>query len=74
MDTLSGGEKQRIALARAMVGSPKVYLLDEATSALDAENSYRVEKMLLEEEALVVHVCHKPTEKLRSEYDGEIIF
>lgn len=57
-----------------MVGSPKIYLLDEATSALDAENSYRVEEMLLSEKALVLHVCHKPTEKLRSAYDREIIF
>jgi ATP-binding cassette, subfamily B, bacterial len=44
--SLSGGQRQLIAFARAIVRNPMVLLLDEATNALDAENNQRIGEIL----------------------------
>ena len=43
---LSGGERQKISIARALIKKPKILLLDEATSALDNESESKVNKAL----------------------------
>jgi molybdopterin-binding protein len=60
--TLSGGEKQKVALARALVTEPKVLLLDEPLSALDPETRERMQGELRQIhsriELTVIHVTH----------------
>ena len=59
--TFSGGECQRLALARVLLRRPSVLLLDEATSSLDAENEATVMEVLaqLKEKVTIVFVTHR---------------
>lgn len=58
---LSGGEKQRIALARAMIQKPDLIILDEATSALDLENEARIRDTIdkLHDDITVIVIGHR---------------
>ncbi|MFM8891677.1 MAG: ABC transporter ATP-binding protein, partial [Planctomycetia bacterium] len=63
-DSLSGGEQQRGAIARALVAEPAVVLADEPTGALDSANSRRVVELLMrlvaERGQTVMLVTHDP--------------
>ena len=59
--TLSGGEKQRLAFARLLLHKPDIIVLDEATSALDEKSQDKMMEMVMRElpQATIVSVAHR---------------
>ena len=70
---MSGGQMQRIAIARALVNNPKVVLADEPTGALDSETSVQIMELLkdIAKERLVIMVTHNP--ELAQAYSTRIV-
>ena len=70
---MSGGQMQRIAIARALVNDPDILLADEPTGALDSETSLQVMDLLKEiaKEKLVIMVTHNP--ELAVNYSTRIV-
>lgn len=72
---LSGGEKQRICLARAMYRNKKWLFLDEAFSAINKTNSDRIHQFILSNPDLtVLSIEHKVTKETVSLYDKVLLF
>jgi ABC-type multidrug transport system fused ATPase/permease subunit len=58
---LSGGEKQRLGIARALFTKPKLLVLDESTSALDSESEYKINQTLrkLSKTRNIIVIAHR---------------
>jgi putative ABC transport system ATP-binding protein len=68
-DQLSGGEKQRVCIARAIANQPEVLLLDEPTSSLDLRSAEKIEELLLalrrDQNMTVLWVTHEKEQARR---------
>lgn len=72
--TLSGGEKQRISIARSLLKKSSVLLADEATAALDAQTAHQVSSDLLDLEGMTrIVVTHTLEQALLRRYDGILV-
>ena len=79
---LSGGEQQRLSLARAFVNEPNIILADEPTGNLDCKNSNRIIELIRElhrvKQATIILVTHEPqiakqSQRVLTLEDGKII-
>ena len=71
---LSGGEKQRISIARSLLQKSSVLLADEVTAALDAQTAYQVVSDILRLDSITrIVVTHALAEPLLRQYDGIIV-
>lgn len=69
-NNLSGGQIQRVEIARAILAKRPVLLADEATSALDNDLSLQIHKTLLENSNFaVIEVAHKISKQERAMFD-----
>lgn len=67
---LSGGEKQRISIARSLLKKSQVLLVDEATAALDAQTAFQVSNAILDLKQLTrIVITHSLDENLLKRYD-----
>jgi len=67
LSTISGGQRERIMIARAIVNKPRILFFDEATSALDNKTQQKVSESLEKLQATRVVIAHRLTTVLNAD-------
>lgn len=71
-DNLSGGQKQKVILARTQIHHSQFVLMDEATSAIDSMATKKILEKLLKSDATLILIAHNFDQELRNMFDREI--
>ena len=70
---ISGGQKQRLAIARSLLQKKRIFVVDEGTSALDKKNVAIIERLLLEtKEYTTILITHNMKENTQKYYNQVI--
>ena len=69
--SFSGGQKQRLCIARALLTNPRILILDDSSSALDAETETRIQKTL--DKVMIGRTCFIITHRLRTAMRADVI-
>ena len=73
-NNLSGGEKQRISIARSLIKGAPVLLLDEITSALDEKTAHAINQQIVSlKDKLCIEITHRLDESILKQYDKLIV-
>ena len=71
-DNLSGGQKQKIVLARAQIHNSSMLLIDEGTSAIDSKATKKILEKLLKSDQTIIMIAHNFSKELIEMFDKEI--
>ena len=72
-NNISGGEKQRISIARALLKNADLLIYDEPTSNLDRTTAKEIENILLKENKTCIMITHKLDEELLNKFDEILV-
>ena len=70
---VSGGQRQKIVLARAELNQSDFILIDEATAAVDQDSTKRILKNLLKTNATIIFIGHNFTNEMVDMFDRQIV-
>ncbi|MDO5750351.1 MAG: ABC transporter ATP-binding protein [Rothia sp. (in: high G+C Gram-positive bacteria)] len=73
LSEMSGGERQRLLLARTLLGSPRFAIIDELTSGLDAGTAASIEQRLLNLPMGMVYISHRMSDELMDSVDEVLV-
>lgn len=71
-NNLSGGEKQRVEIARALYADKNILLIDEATSSLDLEKAKELEEIFRSLDKTIISICHRKDIDYSKFYDRKL--